>query len=151
MKSTVEEKPESLPILIKVKWIDGLRFVASDDKGHSVVMDVSKEHGGEGSGFGPMQLLLAAFGGCTGIDVVEVLRKQRQKLGGLEIVVSGRRVSEPPQVYDRVHVEYRLKGKGVKEKSVQRATQLSQDKYCSVAATLKCRAKITYDHVIQQT
>jgi len=146
-----EEKPESLPILIKVKWIDGLRFVASDDKGHSIVMDVSKEHGGEGSGFGPMQLLLAAFGGCTGIDVVEVLRKQRQKLEGLEITVSGERVSEPPRVYDKVHVEYKLKGKDLQEKAVKRATQLSQDKYCSVGATLKGKAKITYNQTIQQT
>jgi len=147
----MEEKPESLPILIKVKWIDGLRFVASDDKDHSIVMDVSKEHGGEGSGFGPMQLLLAAFGGCTGIDVVEVLRKQRQKLEGLEITVSGERVSEPPRVYDKVHVEYKLKGKDLQEEAVKRATQLSQDKYCSVGATLKGKAKITYNQTIQQT
>jgi putative redox protein len=114
-------------------------------------MDVAKEHGGEGSAFGPMQLLLAAFGGCSGIDVVEILRKQRQKLEDLEIVVSGKRVSEPPKVYSRVHVEYRLKGKDLREKAVQRATQLSQDKYCSVAATLKTKAKITYNYVIQQT
>jgi len=151
MKRTVEEKHESMPVAVKVKWIDGLRFVANDDKGHSVVMDVLKEHGGEGSGFGPMQLLLAAFGGCTGLDVVEMMRKQRQKLEGLEITVSGERVSEPPRVYDKVHVEYKLKGKDLQEKAVKRATQLSQDKYCSVGATLKGKAKITYDHIIQQT
>lgn len=151
MKPPVEEKPKSLPIAVNVKWIDGLRFVANDDKAHSIVMDVSKEHGGEGSGFGPMQLLLVAFGGCTGIDVVEILRKQRQKLEGLEIVVSGERVSKQPRVYGKVHVEYRLKGKGMQERAVRRATQLSQDKYCSVGATLKARAKVTYNHVIQQT
>jgi len=150
MKRAVEKKA-SLPTAVKVKWIDGMRFVANDDKGHSVVMDVSKEHGGEGSGFGPMQLLLAALGGCTGIDVVEILRKQRQKFEGLEIIVAGERVSEPPRVYDKVHVEYRLKGKDLKEKSVQRAIQLSQDKYCSVSATLKAKSKVTYNHVIQQT
>jgi len=151
MKRTIEEKHESPPTIIRVKWIDGLRFVASDDKGHSVVMDVPKEHGGEGSAFGPMQLLLAAFGGCSGIDVVEILRKQRQKLEDLEIVVSGERVSEPPKVYSKVHVEYRLKGKDLQEKAVQRATQLSQDKYCSVGAILKAKAKVTYNYVIQQT
>jgi len=151
MKRTIEEKQLSLPIAVRVKWIDGLRFVANDDKGHSVVLDVSKEHGGEDSAFGPMQLLLAAFGGCTGIDVVEIMRKQRQKLEGLEIIVSGSRVSEPPKVYDKVHVEYRLKGKDLQEKAVQRATQLSQDKYCSVGATLKAKAKVTYNYSIQQT
>jgi len=150
MKRPVDEKQQSLPIAVKVKWIDGMRFVANDDKGHSIIMDVSKEHGGEGSGFGPMQLLLVAFGGCTGIDVLEILRKQRQKLEGLEIVVSGERVSEPPRVYDKVHVEYRLKGKDLKEKAVQRAIRLSQDKYCSVGATLKAKAKVSYNYEIQQ-
>lgn len=149
MKPTVEKK--SLPIAVKVKWVDGLRFVANDDKGHSIVMDVSKEHGGKDSGFGPMQLLLAAFGGCTGLDVIEILRKQRQKLEGLEMIVSGRRFSEPPKVYDRVYVEYKVKGKDLKEKAVQRATQLSQEKYCSVGATLKGKAKVTYNYAIQQT
>jgi len=151
MKRPVDEKQQSLPIAVKVKWIDGMRFVANDDKGHSIIMDVSKEHGGEGSGFGPMQLLLVAFGGCTGIDVLEILRKQRQKLEGLEIVVSGERVSETPRVYDKVHVEYRLKGKDLKEKAVQRAIRLSQDKYCSVGATLKAKAKVSYNYEIQQT
>jgi putative redox protein len=151
MKRAVEEKHETLPSVVKVKWIDGLRFVASDDKGHSIVIDVTKEHGGEGSAFGPMQLLLAAFGACSGLDVVEILRKQRQKLEGLEIMVSGSRVSEPPKVYDKVHAEYKLKGKDLQEKAVRRATQLSQEKYCSVGATLKAKAKITYDYAIQQT
>jgi len=151
MKVSVEKKEQPLPIAVNVKWIDGMRFVANDDKGHSLVMDVSKEHGGEDSGYGPMQLLLVAFGGCTGIDVVEILRKQRQKLDGLEIMVSGGRVSEPPKVYDKVHVEYKLKGKDLKEKTVQRAIQLSQEKYCSVGATLKTKAKVSYTYDIQQT
>jgi len=150
MKRTVAKK-ESLPVVVKVKWIDGMRFVASDDKGHSIIMDVSKEHGGEGSGFGPMQLLLAAFGGCTGIDVTEILHKQRQKLEDLEMIVSGERVSEPPTVYDKLHVEYKLKGEDLKEKAVQRAVRLSQDKYCSVGATLKAKARVTYNFAIQQT
>jgi putative redox protein len=151
MKRTVDEKQESLPNAVVVKWIDGLRFVANDEKGHSIVMDVSKEGGGQGSGFGPMQLLLVAFGGCTGIDVVEILRKEREKLEDLEITVSGKRVSEPPRVYDKVHVEYLLKGKDLKEKAVQRAIQLTQGKYCSVGAMLKAKATVTYNYRIQQT
>ena len=80
MERLVERKKESLPTMVKVKWIDGMRFVASDDQGHSIIMDVSKEHGGEDTGFSPMQLLLVALGGCTGMDVVNILQKQRQKL-----------------------------------------------------------------------
>jgi len=149
MKPTVEEKQEALPISVRVKWIDGLRFVANDDQGHSIVMDVSREHGGEGSAFGPMQLLLAAFGGCTGIDVVDILRKQRQRLDGLEIIVSGERVSEHPRVYSKVNVEYKLKGKDLKQRAVQRAIQLTQEKYCSVGATLKATAKVSHSYSIQ--
>jgi putative redox protein len=147
----VEEKKEQLPVSVKVKWVDGSQFVASDATGHSVVMDVSKEHGGEGSGFGPMQLLLVALGGCSGMDVVDILRKQRQKLESLELHVSGERVSEHPRVYGKVHVEYRVKGKDLKEKFVQRAVELSQKKYCSVAATLRPKAEVSYNYIIQQT
>lgn len=149
MKRVVEEKPESMPFVVKVKWIDGVRFVASDDKGHSVVMDVAKEHGGEGSAFSPMQLLLAALGGCTGIDVVGIMRKERQEPTSLEILVSGERVAEHPRVYSKVHVEYRLKGEGLKEKAVQRAIELSEDTYCSVGATIKKTAQISHSYSLQ--
>jgi len=149
MKHVSEEKKASLPMEIKVKWIDGERFVANDDKGHSIIVDVSKEHGGEGSGFSPMQLLLAALGGCTGMDVIGILRKQRQKLTNLEIHVSGERVAEHPRVYGKIHVEYRLKGEDLKEKAVQRAIQLSEDKYCSVGAMIKKTAKLSHDYRVQ--
>lgn len=149
MRPVVEEKPEPAPFAVRVKWIDGVRFVANDDKGHSVVMDVSKEHGGEGSAFSPMQLLLAALGGCTGIDVVDIMRKQRQNLTSLEIRVSGERVAEHPRVYSKVHVEYRLKGEGLGEKAVQRAIQLSEDTYCSVGATIKKTAQVSHSYTLQ--
>jgi len=148
---TVEKKEPSAPSVVKVKWIDGMRFVATDSMGHSIVMDASKQVGGEGSGFSPLQLLLAALGGCTGIDVVDIMRKQRQRVEGLEIVVSGERVEEPPRVYSKIHVEYRVKGEDVKEKAVKRAIQLSEEKYCSVGAMLKARAEISSSYSVQQT
>jgi len=145
----VEKKEPSVPSVVRVKWIDGLRFVATDSIGHSIVMDASKQVGGEGSGFSPLQLLLAALGGCTGIDIVDIMRKQRQKVEDLEIVVSGERAKEPPRVYSKIHVEYRVKGRGIKEKAVQRAIRLSEDKYCSVGAMLKAKAKVTSNYTIQ--
>lgn len=151
MKSHASIDEETLPIVIKVDWVDGSRFVASDDKGHSTIMDVPKKQGGEGSGFGPTQLLLAALGGCSGIDIVEILRKQRQGPERLEIIVSGRRTSEPPRVYDKINVEYKIRGKDLKEKAVQRAIELSQEKYCSVAATLKTKAHVSFNYEMQQT
>lgn len=146
----IVEKKESLtPSVVRVKWIDGMRFVATDSMGHSIVMDASKQVGGESSGFSPLQLLLAALGGCTGIDIVHLMRKQRQQMDNLEIVVSGERVEEPPRVYSNIHVEYRVKGKDIKETMVQRAIRLSEDKYCSVGAMLKAKAKVTSNYIIQ--
>jgi len=145
----VKKNKHSKPSFIKVKWIDGMRFVATDNVGHSIVMDASKQSGGEGSGFSPMQLLLIALGGCTGMDVVHIMRKQRQQVKDLEILVSGKRVKEPPQVYNNIHVEYKINGEDIKESAVQRAIQLSEDKYCSVGATLRAKAKVTSNHVIQ--
>jgi len=145
----VEKSDSSTPDFIKVKWIDGLRFVATDSAGHSFVMDASKQSGGDGSGFSPMQLLLIALGGCTGMDVVHIMRKQRQQVNSLEILVSGKRVEEPPRVYNNIHAEYKIKGKRIKENAVQRAIQLSEDKYCSVGATLRAKAKVTSNYIIQ--
>jgi putative redox protein len=149
MKPAAETKLPSAPSVVKVKWLEGLRFVASDDKGHSIVIDTSREHGGEGSAFTPMQLLLVALGSCTGMDVVNILQKQRQKLTGFEIVVSGERVAESPRVYDKVHVEYKLKGENLRDKPVRTAIQLSEDKYCSVGATISKTAKISHSYSIQ--
>jgi putative redox protein len=114
-------------------------------------LDAPKEHGGEGSGFGPMQLLLAALGGCNGIDIIGITHKQRQKPERLEITVSGKRVPEPPRVYEKVNVEYKIRGRHLKEKAVKRAIELSQEKYCSVVATLKTKAHVSFNYEIQQT
>lgn len=149
MKKVEKDDPSTLSF-IKVKWIDGMRFLATDSMGHSIVMDASKQSGGEGSGFSPLQLLLIALGGCTGMDIVHIMRKQRQQVDDLEISVSGKRVKEPPRVYNNIHVEYKIKGKNIKEKAVQRAIQLSEDKYCSVGATLRAKAKMTSNYIIQQ-
>jgi putative redox protein len=113
------------------------------------VLDSTKTDGGEGSGFTPLQLLLAALGSCTGIDIVDILRKQRQQIDAVEISVSGMRVKEPPRVYNEIHVEYRIKGKDVSEKAVQHAIQLSEEKYCSVGVMLRAKAKISSSYVIQ--
>ncbi len=149
MKQATETKAPSPPIVVTVKWLDGMRFVASDDKGHSIVIDAPKGHGGEGSAFSSMQLLLVALGGCTGMDVVNILQKQRQKLTGFEIAVSGERVTEYPRVYGKVHVEYKLKGENLRDKAVRTAIQLSKEKYCSVGATVGKTAKMSHSYSIQ--
>ena len=149
VKLVTETKAPSPPSIVRVKWLDGMRFVANDDKGHSIVIDSTREGGGEDSAFTPMQLLLVALGGCTGMDVVNILQKQRQKLTDFEIVVSGERVSEHPRVYSRVHVEYKLKGENLRDKAVRTAIQLSEDRYCSVGTTIGKTAKMSRSHSIQ--
>ena len=145
-----EKNDNSMCTSAKVKWLDGLQFVATDDLGHSIVMDAPKQSGGEGSSFSPMQLLLVALGGCTGMDVVHILKKQRQQVNDLEVLVSGKRVREPPKVYTNIHVEYKIKGKNMRETAVQRAIQLSEDKYCSARAMLRAKCKLTSNYVIQE-
>jgi len=148
MKKAEKNNP-SPPSFVNVKWNGGLRFVGTDSLAHSIVMDASKQSGGEGSGFSPLQLLLVALGGCTGMDVVNILRKQRQQINDLEILVSGERDEEPPRVYNNIRVEYRIKGKDINENAVKRAIQLSEDKYCSVGAMLRAKAKVTSNCSIQ--
>ena len=146
----VEKTEPEAPNVVRVKWVDGMRFVATDSIGHSIVLDSTKTGGGEGSGFTPLQLLLAALGSCTGMDIVDILRKQRQQIDDVEVMVSGERVKEPPRVYSEIHVEYRIKGRDISEKAVQRAIQLSEEKYCSVGAMLRAKAKVSSSYVIIQ-
>ncbi len=145
----VEKSDSSMPDFIRVRWIDGFRFVATDSEGHSIALDASKQSGGEGSGFSPVQLLLIALGGCTGMDVVHIMRKQRQEVNGLEVLVYGERAKEPPKVFNNIRVEYKINGKNLREDAVKRAIQLSEDTYCSVGATLRTKAKIKSNYVIQ--
>jgi putative redox protein len=128
---------------VTVRWNQGRRFVAWDEAGHGVVMDASREHKGDGSGTRPLEMVLYALGGCTGIDVVSILEKQRQDVREFEVVVTGEQRDEQPRIYQTVHVEYVITGSGLKESAVQRAIQLSEDKYCSVRGMLGPDVRMT--------
>ena len=124
---------------------DAYHMVATNDRGNVVHTDEGGKEGGQGAGFGPMQMLLAALGGCSSIDVVSILKKQRQPLADLKITITGER--EPgaiPSLYQTVHAHFKLFGKIDPDKA-EKAVALSIDKYCSVAMTLrKSGAKITH-------
>lgn len=128
-----------------VRWVGGEEFLATTPSGHAIIMDADRQHN---SAPGPMEMLLGALGACTAVDVVSILDKKRQKLASLEIVVSGERASEPPSVWTKIDVAYRLKGT-LEEKAVRDAIELSQNKYCSVAAMLGKTAKLSYTLEIQ--
>ena len=121
---------------------------AVNEDGAAIQIDGSPAVGGENKGFRPMQLLLAAIGGCSTIDIVGILQKQRQPLEDIRITVDGER--EPnvePSLFQTIHVHYVLKG-NLDEEKVRRAVDLSMQKYCSVAKTLEKTATITYDFEI---
>jgi len=130
----------------RVKWVEKKQFVGTDSSKHSVVM--SSQDAENGTGMSPSQLLLVGLGGCTGYDVVGILEKKRQRLTGLEITVTGEQEDNPPWAYRKIHVHYEVRGKRLREKAVQSAIKISGEKYCSVAATLRGTAEITYGYTI---
>jgi putative redox protein len=123
-----------------VKWVTREEFLATLPSGHAVPFDADRKHN---SAPGPMEMLLGALGSCTAVDIISILEKKRQKLSTLEIEISGERAKEPPSVWIKIEMIYRLSGR-LEEKAVRDAIELSQNKYCSVAATLRKSAEITY-------
>jgi putative redox protein len=120
-------------------------FVGETDTGVKVTMEPGPKYGGSGRNPTPMDLVAMALGGCTGIDILLVMQKMRAKLTRLEIDVETRRREEPPSYFEEIRLTYIASGDGVTEENLKRAASLSHDKYCSVGAMLKEKAKITYD------
>ncbi|MCS7239787.1 MAG: OsmC family protein [Candidatus Bipolaricaulota bacterium] len=118
----------------KVIWHEGLRFVGYPHSGHAVLMDGSREAGGEDSAPRPTELLLLALGGCTGMDVVSILQKMRTPPRRFWIEISAERNEQHPKAVKRVHLTY--VAEGVPEENLRRAAELSQERYCSVAHSL---------------
>ena len=129
----------------RVQWVGKQRFVAQSPSGHMVALDSDRSSNGAP---GPMELLLVALGTCTATDVVSILAKKRQKLESLEVEVSGERAAEPPAVWVKLEIVYKLRGL-LDEQSVKHAIQLSEEKYCSVAAMLRKTAPITFRYEIE--
>ncbi len=124
---------------------DAYHFEAVNQDSVKINIDASADIGGQNKGFRPMQLLLAAIGGCSSIDIVTILKKQRQEMESFDIEVTGEREDVGTySLYRNIHMHFILKGKVEKGKA-ERAVELSVDKYCSVAKTLEPTAKITYD------
>lgn len=118
---------------VRVKWSGKRQFVAWDEVGHGVVMDAKADFKGDGTGARPVELVLYALGGCTGMDVISILEKKRQRVTALELNVTGtQREDEHPHSYTHITVEYVVTGIGVQPEAVARAIELSEEKYCSV-------------------
>jgi putative redox protein len=127
-----------------LKWLDEKHFVGIDSRGHSVVLSGQAES----IGVSPSEMLLIALAACSSVDVVAILEKKRLRLTGLEVETSAERDPEPPWPYRKIHLVYRLRGEGLTPKAVEQAIRLSQEKYCSVAATVRGVAAITTGYEI---
>jgi len=121
-----------------VHWIGGNRFVGIDSTKHSVVLSTAEE----GVGMKPSELLLVALASCSAVDVVDILAKKRLTLLDFDIEVNGEQDADPPWTFRKINLRYTLRGKGLTDKAVEQAIRLSQDKYCSVAATVSTTAEI---------
>ncbi len=136
----------------RIKWVEGVAFLAETQSGHKVIMDGAPESGGKNLGPRPMELVLAGAGGCTAYDVIVILRKARQQVSDCVIEMDAERAGEDPKVFTRIHLHFVVTGRGVDAKHVERAIKLSADKYCSATAMLAKTATVTHDwEIIEET
>lgn len=128
----------------QIKLVDGMMFVGESGSGHAVVMDGAPEYGGRNLGIRPMEMLLIGLGGCTGFDVVQILRKGREQVTGCEVEVTAERAETDPKVFTTIHIDYLVKGRNLAPAKVERAIELSKEKYCSASIMLGAVAEITH-------
>lgn len=124
----------------KVTWFGGKQFVGVDSSKHSVVLSSQDED--NATGMKPSDLLLVALAGCTAVDVVQILTKKRQDLRGLEVNVDAEQDRDPPWTFRRIELEFVLTGRNLQEKAVADAIRLSEERYCSVSATVRGVAEV---------
>ena len=136
---------------VALEWRGGFKFESSDEHGHALTLDAPMSDGDSFDGFTPGDMLLTALAGCSGIDVVNILLKQRQKIEGVRIQVSGRQNPDPPWTWEDIHLTYVIRGENVNPNLARRAISLSERKYCSIGATIAGRASVTSDFVIEES
>jgi putative redox protein len=127
---------------ITTKWIEGMSF-ESEVNGHKIILDASTEGGGENKGPRPKLLMLTALGGCTGMDVISILRKMRVEVEDFKVVVEGDVTEEHPKYFYKMHVIYEFTGKNLPLDKLQKAVSLSEERYCGVSALYKKAIELT--------
>lgn len=128
---------------LTIKWNDKMAFSNVTPSGHEIKMDAAAEVGGENSGARPTELLLNAVAGCTGIDIISILKKMRLNPKAFQMNVKGERAIDHPKRFSAIHIHYALDGE-LPEDKIVRAIQLSKDKYCSVAHSLNSEITVSY-------
>ncbi len=134
-----------------IKWVDGVMFVGESGSGHALVIDGPPESGGRNLGPRPMELILTGLGACTAFDVVTILKKARQAVTDCRVELEAERADEVPKVFTRIHLHFVLSGRDLKPAQIERAINLSSDKYCSATIMLQASVAITHDYEIVET
>ncbi len=134
----------------KVVLRDDMIFIGTSSNGYTIPLDTSPSVGGHNAGVRPIELMLMSLAGCTGMDVLSILRKKRQNVTAFEVQVEGERADEHPRVWTTIRVKFVLTGHSIDPKAVQRSIELSRDQYCGAAATLRHTAEIQYDFEIHE-
>lgn len=133
----------------RVVWLDNVAFEGHTESGHSIKMDGAPQYGGQNTGARPMELLLTGLGGCASFDIVTILKKSRQEITHVECQLQAERADEIPAVFTKIHLHFVVKGKNIKEKQVEKAVELSAEKYCSASRMLmNGGVEITHDFEI---
>jgi putative redox protein len=135
---------------VKVQWIQEVQFKGISSSGHEVMMDGPPSHGGNEAGFRPMELLLVSLGGCSSFDVVSMLKKGRQPVEACVVDIKAERADAVPAVFTAIHLHFTVTGTGLNEKQVERAVQLSAEKYCSASIMLgKAGVQMTHSFEVR--
>jgi len=134
----------------KVTYVNGLQFIGEGSSHHAIVLDGDASAGGNNSGLRPMELLLIGIGGCSGMDIISILKKKKQDVTGLEINVNGGQAADYPKKFSDITLEFVVQGRNISEEAVKRAIDLSMNKYCSVKAALDGSATITFSYRIAE-
>lgn len=132
-----------------LEWDNAMAFTARTASGHALQMDASIANGGQNAAPQPLELVLVALAGCSGMDVLAILKKKRQPVEGFHMRLRHERAAEHPRIYTAIHVEYVVRGAGVQPEAVERAIELTEAKYCPVHAMLAPTVRLTHSYRIE--
>jgi putative redox protein len=132
----------------RVSWVEDMMFTGESGSGHTIVLDGAPENGGRNAGIRPLELMLLGLAGCTAFDVVLILQRGREPIAGCVVEVDAERAPTDPKVFTAIHLQYRISGQGLSPQKVERAIQLSKEKYCSASIMLGQVAQITHSWTV---
>lgn len=135
---------------LEMNWNGGFKFTGTSIYGHEISTDASKKIGGSEDGYQPLELIMFSVLGCTGIDFIDIAKKMRLEINDLKIKVAAEQAEDTPRYFTKAHLDYTVVGNNLDEKKVERVIQLSQEKYCSAAATIAGKTKLSYSFTIKE-